>query len=183
MTDDTISIDNASDAYATTSARVGDIAPDFALCDPAGETWRLSEHRGQVVALLFYPGDETLVCTRQLCAVRDRWEDYLATGAEVVGISPGTGETHARFAAGQRLPMPLLSDEDRRITKQYAAHRLLPIQTTRALVVIDAQGIIRHRHIVLRAFRPTNTRILTAIHLAQYDQLVARLLPSNRSHE
>ena len=62
-------------------------APDFSLPDGNGAQWRLSDHRGKVVVLLFYPGDETPICTAQLCSVRDRWEDYLATGAEVVGMA------------------------------------------------------------------------------------------------
>ena len=62
-------------------------APDFTLKDGSGNDWRLADYRGKVVVLLFYPGDETPICTRQMCSVRDRWEDYQATGAEVVGIS------------------------------------------------------------------------------------------------
>lgn len=174
MSGDTILIDDTRDPRGVAPVRVGDLAPDFTLCDPDGATWRLSERRGQVVALLFYPGSETLVCTRQLCAVRDRWDDYLATGAEVVGISPGSHDVHRRFAARHSLPMPLLADEGRRITSRYGAHRLFPIWSTRALVVIDARGLIRYRKIMLRAFRPSNARVLTAIRLAQYDELIAR---------
>lgn len=156
----------------TDEVRVGDIAPDFTLMDAQGAAWRLSAHRGKVVMLLFYPGDETLVCTKQLCSIRDRWGDYLATGAEVVGISPGGAETHERFAAQHRLPMTLLADGERAITKLYATHQLFPIWTTRALVVIDAEGIVRHRHIVLRAFRPSDKNVIAAIRMAQYDKLV-----------
>ncbi len=67
------------------NAAVNTPAPDFTLKDGNGDDWRLSDHRGKVVVLLFYPGDETPVCTRQMCSLRDRWDDYLATGAEVVG--------------------------------------------------------------------------------------------------
>ena len=66
--------------------RVGNAAPDFTLPDGDGNAWRLSDQRGKVVVLLFYPGDETPVCTRQMCSVRDRWEDYAATGAEVSSL-------------------------------------------------------------------------------------------------
>src|SRR6186997_1008866 len=93
-----------------TEARVGAAAPDFSLTDGAGETWRLSDQRGRVVVLLFYPGDETPICTRQMCSVRDRWEDYSATGAEVVGISTDSVESHQKFAANHHLPLRLLSD-------------------------------------------------------------------------
>ncbi len=153
---------------------IGCPAPDFALTDQNGATWRLSDHRGRVVTLLFYPGDETFVCTRQLCSLRDRWADYAATGSEIVGISPGTRETHERFAAQHSLPLTLLEDPDRAITKCFAAHWLLPVSLTRGLVVIDVEGIVRTRHIVPRAFRPSDKRILAAIRLARYDQLVGR---------
>lgn len=162
------------DTRRVTSASVGEPAPEFSLSDPEGATWRLSERRGSVIALLFYPGDETLVCTRQLCSVRDRWDDYLATGAEVVGISPGSHDVHRRFAARHALPLRLLADEGRHVTSQYGAHRLFPVWSTRALVVIDAQGFIRYRNVMLRAFRPSDARVLTAIRLAQYDELIAR---------
>ena len=83
----------------------GTPAPDFTLKDGNGADWRLSEHRGRVVVLLFYPGDETPVCTRQMCSVRDRWDDYLATGAEVVGISSDSIESHRKFAEHHNLPL------------------------------------------------------------------------------
>lgn len=73
---------------------VGEKAGDFVLKNQTGENWRLSDYLGQVVALLFYPKNETLVCTKQLCSVRDNWTDYLETKAVVVGISPATVEEH-----------------------------------------------------------------------------------------
>src|SRR5437667_3948433 len=75
-------------------AAIGSIAPNFSLKDGDNQSWNLADHRGKVVVLIFYPADETPVCTRQLCAVRDRWEDYTETGAEVVGISANTVESH-----------------------------------------------------------------------------------------
>src|ERR671917_969427 len=90
--------------------RVGETAPDFNLKDGDGRDWRLAEQRGRVVVLLFYPADETPVCTRQLCSVRDRWQDYQATGAEVVGISSDSVESHRKFAEHHDLPLRLLSD-------------------------------------------------------------------------
>ena len=80
-------------------------APDFTLKDGNGDEWRLSDNRGKVVVLLFYPGDETPVCTRQMCSLRDRWDDYLKTGAEVVGISSDSIESHKNFAALHMSPI------------------------------------------------------------------------------
>jgi peroxiredoxin Q/BCP len=150
---------------------VGEEAQDFILKNVKGEDWRLSDNRGRVVALLFYPRDETLVCTRQLCSVRDRWDEYVATGAEIVGISPGTMESHRLFAEHHNLPIPLLADTDGRVTSEYSQHWLMPNWATRAIIVIDAKGIIRHRKVMLRAFRPKDKEVIAAIWYAQYDLL------------
>ncbi|MEJ7617343.1 MAG: hypothetical protein WKF30_10380, partial [Pyrinomonadaceae bacterium] len=71
-------------------------------------------------------------------------------------------------------PLPLLTDPNRRITRIYGKHRFLPIWATRALVVIDAKGVVRHRDIMLGAFRPSDDDVLAAIHLAQYDVLAGQ---------
>jgi peroxiredoxin Q/BCP len=102
---------------ATVGASTGMIAPDFTLMDGDNKPWNLAEHRGKAVVLLFYPADETPVCTRQMCSVRDRWEDYSATGAEVVGISANTVESHKSFAENHKLPLTLLSDPRLEVAK------------------------------------------------------------------
>ena len=110
----------------TSHPQEGSPAPDFSLLDGEGQNWRLSDHHGKVVVLLFYPGDETPICTRQMCSVRDRWEDYAATGAEVVGISTNSVESHKSFAAHHELPLRLLSDTDRTVADIYAYLTTLP---------------------------------------------------------
>jgi peroxiredoxin Q/BCP len=143
-------------------------APDFTLKDGDGRDWRLSDQRGRVVVLLFYPGDETPVCTRQLCSVRDRWEDYAATGAEVVGVSTDSVESHRKFAANHSLPLRLLSDPDRRVSEMFGAKSWLPGRAARAVVVIDAEGRVRHnRAQALSLFRPKDDEVLTAVRAAQ----------------
>lgn len=149
-------------------------APDFSLVTDKGGIWRLSDHFGTVVVLLFYPGNETLVCTRQLCSVRDNWQRYLKTNATIVGISPGTPEEHGEFAAKRHLPMPLLADTGRRVTRVYAKHWLYPINLTRAVVVIDAKGIVRNRDIMLRAFRPTDDHLIRDIYAARGDEMLEK---------
>ncbi|MFN2454683.1 MAG: peroxiredoxin family protein [Pyrinomonadaceae bacterium] len=153
---------------------VGSPAPDFVLQNERGEAWQLSEKRGEVVALLFYSADETLVCTKQLCAVRDDWASYTATGALVVGISQGTPQAHQQFAAHHALPLQLLADTDGLVTRQYTSGGWMPWWATRALVVVDAKGIIRYRKIMLRVFRPHNDEVLAAIRMAQYDKIINR---------
>src|SRR4029079_1283397 len=105
------------------SLTIGAAAPEFTLQSNEGKTWRLSDHRGSVVALLFYPKDETLVCTKQLCSVRDNWSEYLKTKAVVVGISPGSVEDHRSFALHHRLPLTLLADIDGQITRTYTQRK------------------------------------------------------------
>ena len=145
-------------------------APDFTLKDGDGNDWRLSDQRGRVVVLLFYPGDETPVCTKQLCSVRDNWEQYRETGAEVVGISTDSVESHRRFAEHHSLPLRLLTDPDRRVAELYGAKSWLPGRAARAVVVIDADGRVRHnRAQPLSLFRPKDDEVLAAIRAAQTD--------------
>ncbi|MDT7540349.1 MAG: thioredoxin-dependent peroxiredoxin [Acidobacteriota bacterium] len=147
---------------------VGEPGPDFTLKDGEGHEWKLSDNRGRVVVLLFYPGDETPVCTRQLCSVRDNWEQYRETGAEVVGISTDTEESHRRFAEKRELPLRLLSDPKGEVSKLYGASSWLPGRSARAVVVIDAAGIVRSRKVQpLSVFRPRDAEIIEAIRAAQ----------------
>ena len=122
--------------------------------------------------LLFYPQNETLVCTKQLCSVRDNWTEYIRTKAVVVGISPGTPEEHRQFSKNHQLPLPLLADENRRVTKLYGRHKFFPINFLRTVVVIDAKGIVRSRKTMLRAFRPQDDEVLKAIRSARSDAMI-----------
>jgi len=149
-------------------ADVGQTAPDFTLPDGAGQGWKLSDQRGKVVVLLFYPGDETPVCTRQMCSVRDRWDDYSATGAEVVGISTDSVESHKQFAEHHDLPLRLLSDKGGDVARMYGAKSLIPGKVARSVFVIDANGVIRYREVrPLGLFRPKDEDVLRTIREAQ----------------
>jgi peroxiredoxin Q/BCP len=149
-------------------AQVGQSAPDFTLKDADGNEWRLSDQRGKTTVLLFYPGDETPVCTKQMCSVRDRWEDYRALGAEVVGISTDTVESHRKFAEHYELPLRLLADEGGRVSGAYGAVSWLPNRSARAVFVIDNEGILRYRKIQpVSLFRPKDDEIIAAIRAAQ----------------
>ena len=150
---------------------VGAQAPDFTLFADDDRAWRLSEHHGKVCVLLFYPQNETLVCTKQLCLLRDNWQDYKATKAEIVGISPSTPLENVEFSQRRRLPIPLLADPDRLVTRVFGKHGLFPIQFTRAVVVIDGKGFIRSRRVMLRAFRPSDADVIRAIYEAQNEVL------------
>ena len=148
--------------------KINEPAPDFSLPDGDGKQWRLSDHRGKVVVLLFYPGDETPICTRQMCSVRDRWDDYVATGAEVVGISTDSVESHRKFAEHHKLPLRLLSDADGSASKLYGARSLIPGKVARSVFVIDASGIVRHSDIrPLGLFKPKDDETIAAINAAR----------------
>ncbi len=126
------------------SPQVGEQAPDFELPGTDG-SFRLSDHRGERVVLLFYPGDNTMVCTKQFCSYRDRPDDFAALGATVVGISSQDVDSHEAFAAKHSLNVPLLADRGGEVAKKYGAWGG-PLGTKRAVIVIDEQGIVRHRH-------------------------------------
>jgi peroxiredoxin Q/BCP len=146
---------------------VGATAPEFTLKDGNGDDWRLADHRGKVVVLLFYPGDETPICTRQMCSVRDRWEDYATTGAEVVGISTDSVESHQKFAEHHDLPLRLLSDASGEVANLYGAKSLIPGKVARSVFVIDANGILRYRDVrPLGLFRPKDDEVIAAIKAA-----------------
>jgi peroxiredoxin Q/BCP len=124
--------------------QVGEQAPDFELPGTNG-TFRLSEHRGERVVLLFYPGDNTTVCTKQFCSYRDRAEDFDGLDATVVGISSQDLASHEGFTAKYALNVPLLADVDKQVAKAYSAYSPR-LGTKRSVIVIDEQGIVRHRH-------------------------------------
>ncbi len=147
--------------------QIGEIAPDFTLKDGDGNNWKLYEQHGKTVVLLFYPGDNTPVCTKQMCSVRDNWADYAATGAEVVGISTDSAASHKDFAEKHGLPLTLLSDEKGEVVSKYDANSWLPGRSARAVVVIDKKGVIRHHQIQsLSLFRPKDDEVLAAIRKA-----------------
>ncbi len=125
--------------------RVGEQAPDFELESTSGP-FKLSEHRGERVVLLFYPGDNTVVCTKQFCSYRDRADDFASLNATVVGISSQSLSSHEEFTAKHGLNVPLLADVDKAVAKAYSAIMPGVGSTARAVIVIDEQGIVRHRH-------------------------------------
>ena len=121
---------------------VGTRAPEFSLSDQDGRTVTLAGLRGRNVILVFYPADDTTVCTKQLCEFRDQWEQAQAKNAVVVGVNPaGTGR-HSKFRDRYKLPFPLLVDAGQKMGKAYnAAGGLAPKRT---VYLIDPDGVIRY---------------------------------------
>src|SRR3989338_7689460 len=100
--------------------KVGDTAPDFTLQNQEGKPVRLKDFLGKKnIVLYFYPKDETPGCTKEACAFRDSYEVFKEEGAEVIGISSDSADSHRRFASHHRLPFTLLSDEGGEVRKLY----------------------------------------------------------------
>jgi peroxiredoxin Q/BCP len=138
---------------------VGDQAPDFVLPGTGGTTYRLADYRGRNLILAFYPGDATTVCTKQFCSYRDESDRLDELGAEVLGISPQSVDSHEHWVKEQELNVPLLADEDLTVAKTYGVTgwigplaRFTELKDApggryvqRAIFVIDGDGVVRHR--------------------------------------
>jgi peroxiredoxin Q/BCP len=126
---------------------VGDRAPDFELPGTGEKTYRLSDYRGRKLVIAFYPGDFTPTCTKQFCSYRDNADKLDGLGADVLGISPQSVESHERFVEEKRLNVPLLADEDKSVARAYGV--LAGPMVRRAIFVIDEEGVVRHRKVTL----------------------------------
>jgi thioredoxin-dependent peroxiredoxin len=146
------------EAYFGGPLSVGFPAPDFEAADQSGKTVRLSALRGRPVVLVFYPGDDTPGCTRQLCEFRDRWSAYQAAGVAVFGVNPQGAASHTKFAAKFRFPFPILVDRGGRIASEYHAGGRLVRRTVYAIGadgrVAFAQRGMPAPELVLSALRP-----------------------------
>ena len=126
--------------------QVGQPAPDFTLKTTTGASFRLADQRGKrSIVLYFYPKDDTPGCTAQACSFRDQYEDFQDLGAEVVGISSDSEQSHQKFTEKHRLPFVLLADSDGKVRKLYEVPRaLLGLLPGRVTYVIDKAGIVQY---------------------------------------
>jgi peroxiredoxin Q/BCP len=130
------------------SPAIGAPAPDFVLdgTSPEGRAqYVLSDLRGRPVVLAFYPGDDTPVCTKQLCSYQDDLGRFAEFDALVLGISTQNLDSHERFAARRGLTFPLLADPDKTVHRLYGVSG--PFLTKRAVFVVDAEGVLRWKHL------------------------------------
>jgi peroxiredoxin Q/BCP len=142
--------------------QVNDKAPEFSLKDEQGRTFSLASHRGERLLLVFYPGDNTPVCTRQLCDYRDGVEAFAGMGVQVVGISNDNAASHRKFKAKYNLPFILLTDTDLETAERYDSKGLMGMK--RSVFLIDEEGVIRYKHIEsLALFRRTRDELLNVI--------------------
>ncbi len=124
--------------------QAGERAPEFELRDQNGAAVGLRGLRSKgSVVLFFYPKDDTTGCTKEACRFRDDFARFEQTGAQIVGISSDSEESHRRFAAKYSLPYTLLSDPGGRVRKLYGAARFFGLIPGRATFVIDREGIVR----------------------------------------
>lgn len=124
---------------------VGDPAPDFTL-DGTDGPFTLSDHKGERVVLLFYPGDETSVCTKQFCSYRDRADDVANLGATLVGISSKDAASKESFKVNHGLNVPLLADEDGAVATRYGVWAKSLKMAKRTVFIVNEEGRIAHRH-------------------------------------
>jgi peroxiredoxin Q/BCP len=142
------------------SLGVGDHAPDFTLAGTGGREYSLSAYRGQPVVLVFYPGDDTPVCTKQLNSYNDDLDEFGEMNAQVLAISAQDVASHEAFAGKHGLAFPLLADPDKKVAAAYGT--LGPIGfPRRSIFIVDGDGVVRyaHRAIAGLTFRPVRELI------------------------
>ncbi len=142
------------------SLGVGDQAPDFTLPGTGGREYSLAEFRGHPVVLVFYPGDDTPVCTKQLNSYNDDLEQFSDMNAQVIGISAQDVGSHDAFAGKHGFDFPLLADTDKTVAGLFGT--LGPIGfPRRSVFILDGDGVVRyaHRAIAGLTFRPVKELI------------------------
>ncbi len=118
---------------------VGSKAPDFSLPDETGAAVSLASLRGKNVVLVFYPGDDTYTCTRQLCEFRDQWEQARESNVVVYGVNPQAAGNHRKFRVKYNFPFPLLVDKGQQMGKLYHTSGLI---VKRTVYLIGPDGTI-----------------------------------------
>lgn len=124
--------------------KIGDKIPSFTSIDSKGDSFDIKEYIGKPLVIYFYPKDDTPGCTIQACTFRDKYEDFKALGAEVIGISSDSLKSHQKFASRYKLPFILLSDFDKKIRTQFGVpNDFLGLIPGRATYVIDKKGVVQ----------------------------------------
>ncbi len=154
------------------AVQVGDKAPDFTLPSQMGDNVTLSEYLGKRnVVLYFYPKDETTGCTKEACAFRDSYDVFTGLGAEVLGISGQSVESHKSFASHHGLPFLLLSDADNKVRQIYGVPATMGFIPGRVTFIIDKKGIVRHIF---------NSQYQPAKHVEEAKQVLEKLIEEER---
>lgn len=120
---------------------IGSKAPDFTLLTESGKRVKLSSLRGKNVVLVFYPGDDTMICRQQLCEFRDAWPDTRGLNVVVFGVNPQSAESHREFRERYKFPFPLLVDADQQVAALYNSDGGM---VNRTVYLIGPDGLIRY---------------------------------------
>jgi len=131
----------------------GSQAPDFELKSDTGETVKLSQFRGRPVVLYFYPRDDTPGCTKEACAFRDSYDDYLARDAVILGVSRDGEESHQKFKSKYDLPFTLLSDPDHEVAEAYGVWAEKSMYGRKSMGIVRSTFVIAPDGTVARAMR------------------------------
>ena len=131
----------------------GSQAPDFELKSDTGETVKLSEHRGRPVVLYFYPRDDTPGCTKEACAFRDSYDEYLARDAVILGVSRDGEESHQKFKRKYDLPFTLLSDPDHEVSEAYGVWAEKSMYGRKSMGIVRSTFVIAADGTIARAMR------------------------------
>jgi peroxiredoxin Q/BCP len=144
--------------------KVGDRVPNFSLPSQTGTTVNVSDLIGKKsLVIYFYPKDDTPGCTAESCAFRDSYEVFTDAGAEVIGISADSPQSHQQFAQKYNLPFTLLSDSDNRVRKLFGVPSTLFVLPGRVTYIIDKEGIVRHIFDSMLDFKAHVTESLNTI--------------------
>jgi len=120
-------------------------APDFSLKNQDGKVVKLSDFKGKKnVVVYFYPKDNTPICTKESCSFRDAFEVFQKMGAEVIGVSGDSVESHKKFIAEHKLPFTLLSDDKGELRKAWGVPKTAGMMPGRVTYVIDKDGVCKH---------------------------------------
>ena len=141
---------------------VGDAAPDFSLPSSRGPVQLRALLAKGPVLLVFYPGDDTPVCTKQLCDYRDNLAVFEKLGVQVVALNPQSEASHAKFAEKHRFPFPVAADAGGKVTRDYGARGLFGM-TKRALVLVGRDGKIAWRKVDFPLFYETTEDVRGAL--------------------
>lgn len=149
------------------AASLGELAPDFTLPGTGGRSYSLSSYRGKTVVIVFYPGDDSPVCTKQLNSYNNELSEFEGVGAQVLAISAQDMESHEAFASKHGFKFPLLADTDKAVATAYGTVGPLGFPR-RSVFVVDAAGVVRyaHRAIAGLTFRPVE-ELIAAVEAAR----------------
>jgi peroxiredoxin Q/BCP len=151
-------LSTATFSFGDDMLSIGSPAPEFSLPGHDNDTVSLSSFKGKnYVVLIFYPGDETPVCTQQLCEIRNDYSQFEQRGAVVFGVNPASEKSHQKFVQKHSFQFKLLIDSKGAVAKLYSAKGALMNQRT--VYVIDKEGKI----VFAKRGKPPVSEILSSI--------------------